>query len=117
MHDLQAYSTDALCWLLQTPVNKKLVTDYNRYVMVEDEMWIKKINVKLTRSVYVTHQQFKEDVHQILRNAQQYNVLSPSMCAYPGGSATSLKPLSCPRASTQNSGNQRLVTYQTDAVA
>jgi len=67
-----------------TKTGKNAVADYNKYVEPEDEMWIKKINQKLTRSAYVTHGQFREDVHQILKNAHKYNQFSGSMCAHPG---------------------------------
>ena len=70
--------------LLQVPVNKKMVTDYNSFVKADDEIWIKKINSKITRSLYTTAKQFEADVHQILKNAQKYNVHSASMCAFPG---------------------------------
>ena len=66
-----------------TKTGSKGVADYNDFVKPEDEMWIKKINQKLTRSAYVTHRQFREDVHQILKNAQKYN-LSTGVCAHPG---------------------------------
>ncbi|KAL0025336.1 hypothetical protein WJX79_008358 [Trebouxia sp. C0005] len=65
-----------------TKTGSKGVADYNDFVKPEDEMWIKKINQKLTRSAYVTHRQFREDVHQILKNAQKYN-LSTGVCAHP----------------------------------
>ena len=75
---------------MQSSVTKtgKGVADYNNFVKPEDEMWIKKINQKLTRSAYVTHGQFREDVHQILKNAVTYNQ-STGVCAHPG-------PLSVP---------------------
>jgi len=72
--------------LLQLPVTKtgkNGVSDYNNFVKLEDEVWIKKINQKLTRSAYVTHGQFREDMHQILKNAVTYNQ-STGMCAHPG---------------------------------
>ncbi len=72
--------------LLQLPVlktGKNGVSDYNNFVKLEDEIWIKKINQKLTRSAYVTHGQFREDMHQILKNAVTYNQ-STGMCAHPG---------------------------------
>ena len=46
-------------------------------------MWIKKINQKLTRSAYVMHGQFREDMHQIMKNAVTYNT-STADCAHPG---------------------------------
>ncbi len=72
--------------LLQLPVlktGKNGVSDYNNFVKLEDEIWIKKINQKLTRSAYVTHGQFRKDMHQILKNAVTYNQ-STGMCAHPG---------------------------------
>jgi len=66
-----------------TKTGKIGVADYNNFVKPEDEMWIKKINQKLTRSAYVTHGQFREDVHQILKNALTYNQ-STGECAHPG---------------------------------
>lgn len=72
--------------LLQLPVlktGKNGVSDYNKFVKPEDEMWIKKINQKLTRSAYVTHGQFREDMHQIMKNAVTYNT-STADCAHPG---------------------------------
>ncbi len=72
--------------LLQLPVlktGKNGVSDYNKFVKPEDEMWIKKINQKLTRSAYVMHGQFREDMHQILKNAVTYNT-STADCAHPG---------------------------------
>ena len=66
-----------------TKTGKNGVSDYNNFVKLEDEVWIKKINQKLTRSAYVTHGQFREDMHQILKNAVTYNQ-STGMCAHPG---------------------------------
>ena len=71
---------------LQTPVvktGKQGVTDYNNFVRPEDEMWVRKISQKLTRAAYVTHIQFREDVHQILKNAQKYNDAG-SLCGHEG---------------------------------
>ena len=66
-----------------TKTPKVGVPDYNNYVKPEEEMWIKKINQKLTRSAYVTHGQFRQDMLQILKNAQTYNT-STGECAHPG---------------------------------
>lgn len=69
--------------MLQVPVNKKNVSDYNNFVPPEDEMWIKKINGKLAKSGYTSGQQFKADVCQLKVNAEGYN-LGGGLCAYPG---------------------------------
>ena len=76
--------------LLQIPVSKVRVTDYNDFVRPEDEMWLKKINGKLTKVQYVNRSQFQNDVHQIWKNAVKYNVYSGSLCAFPGKSLDNL---------------------------
>ena len=70
--------------LLQTPVSKKMVKDYNDFVTVSEEMYIKIISGVLSRAQYVTHEEFRADVHQILKNAQKYNLSMASLCACPG---------------------------------
>ena len=64
-------------------MSKKNVADYNNFVLPEDEMWIKKINGKLTKSGYTSGQQFKADVRQLKMNAEGYN-LGGGLCAFPG---------------------------------
>ena len=68
---------------LQNPVNKKSVIDYNKFILPEDEMWIKKITGKLIKSGYTSHKQFKADLHQLMTNAQTYNGSEGGVCAYP----------------------------------
>lgn len=67
-------------------MSKKIVYDYNKFVSEADEMWIKKINVKLTRSQYSSRQEFDADVHQIAKNARAYNYAyhQGAVCANPG---------------------------------
>ena len=55
-------------------MSKKNVADYNKFVLPEDEMWIKKINGKLGKSGYTSGQQFKADVRQLKVNAEGYNL-------------------------------------------
>ena len=71
-------------------MSKKNVADYNKFVLPEDEMWIKKINGKLGKSGYTSGQQFKADVRQLKVNAEGYN-LGGGLCAYPGAA-----PPHCP---------------------
>ena len=77
--------------MLQLPVSKKNVADYNKFVLPEDEMWIKKINGKLGKSGYTSGQQFKADVRQLKVNAEGYN-LGGGLCAYPGAATTDFPP-------------------------
>lgn len=69
--------------MLQVQVSKKNVKDYNNFVRPEDEIWVKKINGKLAKSGYSSSQQFMADVHQLLMNAEAYN-LGGGLCAFPG---------------------------------
>ena len=79
-------------------MSKKNVADYNNFVLPEDEMWIKKINGKLTKSGYTSGQQFKADVRQLKMNAEKYN-LGGGLCAFPGTAIPTLlthpSPLFC----------------------
>ena len=70
--------------LMQNSVNKKKVEDYSKFIQPEDEMWLKKISGKLTKSGYTSHKQFQADVHQLMTNAQIYNGAGGGVCAYPG---------------------------------
>lgn len=82
-----------LSLLLQNPVNKKQIEDYGNFVKPEDEMWVKKINGKLTKSQYTSHKQFKADIHQLMRNAQVYNAaFGGGVCAYPGMNEWNSRP-------------------------
>ena len=63
------FTKQVVCWL-QTEVSKRVVTDYNKFVPPEKEMWVKKINTKLTRSQYASHNEFQKDIFQILKNAR-----------------------------------------------
>ena len=87
--------------MLQIPVNKKNVADYNNFVLPEDEMWIKKINGKLAKSGYTSGQQFKADVRQLKVNAEGYN-LGGGLCAYPGSAAPTFLPPLHPSLSPQS---------------
>lgn len=77
-------------YLLQNPVNKKYVADYNKFVPPEKEMWVKKINIKLTRSQYTSRTDFQKDVNQIAKNARAYNLHPEAVCANPSTFCSSL---------------------------
>lgn len=77
------FTKQVVCWL-QTEVSKRVVTDYNKFVPPEKEMWVKKINTKLTRSQYASHNEFQKDIFQILKNARAYNYNPEAVCANTG---------------------------------
>lgn len=58
---------------LQPEVSKKNVKDYNKFVPVKNEMWLKKMAVKAKAGKYSSLEAFRADIEQIGVNARTYN--------------------------------------------
>lgn len=54
-------------------VNKSSVRDYHKWVRPEDEMWLDKINRKITQHEYTSGAQLRSDFEKIYKNAIAYN--------------------------------------------
>ena len=58
---------------VQEQVNQLYVADYNDWVKIEDEIWLKRIRKNISVGQYSTRTAFLADVQQLLTNATGYN--------------------------------------------
>jgi hypothetical protein len=70
--------------VVQRPVSKILVPDYNKFVDPKEEIHLEAIEKKLKAGKYSSAAEFQQDVSQIVRNAAAYNSRGHGQYGAPG---------------------------------
>ena len=79
-----------ICYLivLQGPVSKAAIPDYNEFVKTEDEMHLDQIKRQISDYHYACADKLREDLAQIQTNAKAYNTEGKGKWGNGGGMCT-----------------------------
>ena len=69
--------------MFKDKVSKNTISDYNRFVHPDDEMWLGELLKRCRQGKYDSVAAYLADAHKIESNAQKYNGINGGICAHP----------------------------------